>query len=96
MPSGTDHHTLELVWEDGTRQTVETDEEATILEATDDADIDLRHGCRKGECVSCTGPLLDGDVEYDREPAALNDEQRREGFGLLCIARPTTDCRVEL
>jgi len=68
----------------------------TILQATDDTDIDLRHGCREGKCVSCTARLLDGEVGYESEPQALDERKREDGFVLLCIARPVSDCRIEV
>ena len=66
----------------------------TILSAAVEAGVDLPYGCREGRCVSCTGRLLDGEISYLTEPAALDEKRREAGFVLLCIARPTADCRV--
>ncbi|MFB6183494.1 MAG: 2Fe-2S iron-sulfur cluster-binding protein [Haloarculaceae archaeon] len=96
MAVGGSTHTVTLVDEDGSREGLEIEEGQTILQATDEAGVDLRYGCREGKCVSCTGLLIDGEVEYVRTPAALNDRQRREGFVLLCICTPRTDCKVEV
>lgn len=95
-PAETEPVTITLVEEDGASHTVRASLEDSILEVTDRKGIELRHGCRKGRCVSCTGLLLEGEVEYDVEPQALSTEQRAEGFTLLCIARPVDDCLIEV
>lgn len=89
-------YTVELVREDGTSDVLEVAADQTILSATDPTDVDLRYGCREGRCVSCTGLLLDGEVEYITDPSALDDQQRADGFSLLCIATPASDCRVRV
>ncbi|WP_049923169.1 2Fe-2S iron-sulfur cluster-binding protein [Halopiger djelfimassiliensis] len=33
---------------------------------------------------------------YRRSPAALTDRERADGYVLLCIASPQTDCRLEV
>ncbi|MDG5775589.1 2Fe-2S iron-sulfur cluster-binding protein [Haloarculaceae archaeon H-GB2-1] len=88
--------TVELVREDGSSDVLEVAADETILSATDPTDIDLRYGCREGRCVSCTGLLLEGEIEYTTDPAALNDAQREDGFVLLCISRPASDCSVRV
>ncbi|MDF9747207.1 2Fe-2S iron-sulfur cluster-binding protein [Natrinema salsiterrestre] len=35
-------------------------------------------------------------VAYRREPRALTDDERADGYVLLCIAHPRTDCRIEV
>ncbi|MFB6183224.1 MAG: 2Fe-2S iron-sulfur cluster-binding protein [Haloarculaceae archaeon] len=87
---------VDFVRADGTLQSLSVGPDQTILAATDDADIDLRYGCREGKCVSCTARLLEGEVEYVTPPRALDEDQRAAGFVLLCVARPATDCVVEV
>lgn len=96
MAPGANGHTVDLVQEDGTHVALDAGDGTTILEASDEANIDLRYGCREGKCVSCTGLLLEGDVEYITEPESLNEDQREEGFVLLCISEPTEECKVEV
>jgi ferredoxin len=86
-------HTVTLLRDDKEHQ-VSVGPRETVLEATDDTDVDLRYGCREGKCGSCTGRLLDGDVTYTNPPRALTEDQQAAGFVLLCSARPTSDCRV--
>lgn len=35
-------------------------------------------------------------VDYRRPPRALEERERAEGYALLCIALPRTDCRIEV
>lgn len=67
-----------------------------VLAAVQATDLGMQYGCRDGSCVRCIARLLDGEVTYDTEPTALSDAQREAGFVLLCIARPATDCRLEI
>ena len=87
---------VEFVRDDGTVDAVETAGERSLLEIADRNAIDMRHGCREGKCVSCTGLLLSGEIEYRTEPAALTDRLRQCGFVLLCVATPAGDCRIEI
>lgn len=95
MSSG-DDTTVTLVREDGKREIVNPDVDQTILEAAADEGVDIRYGCKEGQCVSCTSLLIDGEVTYVREPEALNGHHRREGFVLLCACKPVGDCRLEV
>lgn len=94
MAAEGDGRRVVLVRDDGSTDELAVGPGQTILAATDDADVPLRHGCREGRCVSCTARLLEGEVDYLTEPRALPDRLRAEGFVLLCVARPATDCRV--
>lgn len=87
-------HVVTVVRDDGHTSSVRVGPDETVLEATDDTDVDLRYGCREGRCVSCTARLLDGEVAYLTEPEALDERQREAGFVLLCVARPVSDCRI--
>lgn len=87
---------VEFVRDDGSVDAVETTGEQSLLEIADRNAIGMRHGCRKGKCVSCTGLLLSGEVAYRTEPAALTDRLRQSGFVLLCVATPVADCRIEV
>ena len=77
----------------GHRFTVAPDE--TVLDAALRHNIGLAYGCRNGTCGSCTGQLLEGEVEY---PSGKTEalEGRPPGACLLCQAVPRSDllCRV--
>lgn len=76
--------------------TVTVAEDQDILEAADLPDLGMAYGCRDGSCVRCIGRLAAGRVRYSHPPTALSEAQREEGFVLLCVAQPETDCRVEV
>jgi len=85
-----------LIWRDGSEESIDVGENETVLEAAEDCGIDLPYGCQNGACGTCTARLLDGEIEHTRPPRALKDRHRVDGYVLTCIARPTTDSRLEV
>ena len=69
------------------------DEHDTILDTAEDEGIDLPWGCRSGSCASCTARIVSGQVDQE-EQMMLDDEQLAEGFVLLCVAKPLSDCTI--
>ncbi len=67
---------------------------ATILEAAEEASLNLSFECRSGICGQCKTRLLAGSVEMETEDALSADEKSR-GLILACQARPTSDVVVE-
>lgn len=61
---------------------------ATILDLAEQESIDLDYSCRSGSCGSCRIKKLEGEIEYDGEPDALDDMEKEEGYILSCIAIP--------
>jgi ferredoxin len=55
----------------------------------------LPYGCRYGGCISCAAKLLSGEVDQS-EGVALNGRQMAAGYVLLCVARPKSDCTLEV
>lgn len=70
-------------------------EDQTILDAADRAGVRLPSGCRDGHCISCAARLLEGRVDQS-DAVALSPAQRDDGFVLLCVARPRSDCTVRV
>ena len=56
--------------------------------------IQLPIGCNYGGCITCAGKLISGKVKQPGA-TALNKRQSKEGYILLCVARPTEDCVIE-
>ncbi len=54
----------------------------------------LPFSCRNGCCTSCAVRVLEGSIDQ-REAMGLSRELRRQGYGLLCVARATGPLEAE-
>ena len=86
-------YTITLANQGGRSFEVASDE--PLLDSLEGHGMSLPYGCRYGGCISCAAKLLDGEVDQS-EGVALNGRQLYDGYVLLCVARPQSDCRLEV
>ena len=71
------------------------DRRKPLLDSLRDQGVDLPYGCKYGGCITCAAMLIDGEIDQ-RAQVALNNRQISDGYVILCVARPVTDCTFEI
>lgn len=66
-----------------------------LLYTLRDQGVDLPYGCKYGGCITCAAKLIEGSVNQAAQ-VALNNRQINDGYIILCVARPTSDCTLEI
>lgn len=71
---------------------VECQEGNAVLEALEAAGYALPNNCRAGACGECKVKVLSGTFDQGFVlDMALSQQERHEGFGLMCMAKPISD-----
>lgn len=66
--------------------------QASLLEALEDAGVDVNYSCRAGICAACRATLVSGQVEWRNQPILTLGEQDI----LTCSVVPLTDLMIRL
>ncbi len=75
--------------------TYQVDGKKTLLESLRAQGVDLPYGCKYGGCITCAAKITKGSVNQTAQ-VALNNRQINDGYVILCVARPTSDCTFEI
>ncbi len=71
---------------------VECQEGSAVLEALEAAGYALPNNCRAGACGECKVKVLSGTFDQGFVlDMALSQQERHEGYGLMCMAKPISD-----
>ncbi|WP_254523810.1 2Fe-2S iron-sulfur cluster-binding protein [Natrinema caseinilyticum] len=79
----------------GESRTIEVGEDESILAAARAAGLWLSADCQQGWCVTCGAKLRSGEVDHSRAKRYYPEDEEA-GFVLTCVARPRSDCVIEV
>lgn len=73
-------------------RTVECESGRTVLEALEKSGYALPNNCRAGACGECKVKVVSGQFDQGFVmDMALSQDERRQGFGLMCMAKPLSE-----
>ena len=77
------------------RRTITVPDDEYILNEAFEQGINVPYECVVGACAICQGKIVSGTVDQE-EQIFFNEEQISQGYVLTCVAKPTSDCTIEI
>nr|AAK15005.1 ferredoxin [Impatiens balsamina] len=84
---------IKLITEEGAEHEFECTDDKYILDAAEEAGVDLPYSCRAGACSTCAGKIASGTVDQN-DGSFLDEGQMKEGYLLTCVSYPASDCVI--
>lgn len=88
-------YTINVIGIDDEEVTVECKHDQYLLDAMEDADMNVLYSCRAGACSTCCGKILNGSADQE-EQSFLDEDQMQAGYCLTCVSYPTSDMTIKL
>lgn len=84
-----EQHQIKILFK-GKEHEVNVPSGKSILFAAFESGIDLPYSCQSGNCISCAGKCISGNVEM-LTTDGLTEKQIKDGYVLTCVGYPKSD-----
>ncbi|WP_148414034.1 2Fe-2S iron-sulfur cluster-binding protein [Haloferax sp. KTX1] len=75
-------------------RTIQVPDDRPVLEAAEEAGVDLPYQCRMGVCGVCSAlRVVEGEVDQV-EAMFLSESEKDEGYVLTCVAKARSDLKL--
>lgn len=79
--------------DEGVEKVIQCKGDTYILDAAEEANIQLPYSCRAGSCSTCVGILKAGKIDQ-KDQSFLDADLIGKGYILTCVSYPLSDVTV--